>query len=72
VTVNAIALGWLYDVPGATQDPAATAALERYLPLKHLGRPQDAVGSAVYLASDVSSFMTGEVIFVEGAALVHG
>jgi NAD(P)-dependent dehydrogenase (short-subunit alcohol dehydrogenase family) len=72
VTVNAVVHGWLYDVPGAGNDEKAVAALERYLPMKRLGQPQDVVGSVVYLATDVSSFMTGEAIFVEGAALVHG
>jgi NAD(P)-dependent dehydrogenase (short-subunit alcohol dehydrogenase family) len=72
VTVNTVACGWMYDVPGAGGDEKAVASLERYLPLKHLAQPQDVVGSVIYLATDVSSFMTGEVIFVEGAALVHG
>lgn len=72
VTVNAVGLGWLYDVPGAGQEPEVRAALERYLPLRRLAYPQDAVGAVLYLASDAASFVTGEVIFVEGGALVHG
>lgn len=71
VTVNAIGLGWLADVPGAGQDLEARGALERYLPQRRLTVPHDAVGALVYLASDAAAFVTGEILFVEGAALAH-
>jgi len=71
VTVNGIGVGFLEDVPGIGQDESLKAALEKYLPLRRLGRSPEMVGLAVYLASDASEFITGQTIFVEGGALAH-
>lgn len=35
-------------------------------PLGRLGKPEDMVGAAVFLASDASAFMTGQVVRVDG------
>lgn len=35
-------------------------------PLRRLGQPADLVGAAVFLASEASAFMTGQVLFVDG------
>ncbi|MBI3855545.1 MAG: glucose 1-dehydrogenase [Planctomycetes bacterium] len=35
-------------------------------PLKRLGRPEDLVGAALFLASDASAFMTGQTVYVDG------
>ena len=45
---------------------------EKYIkeiPLGRLGTPEDLVGAAIYLASDASSFVTGQTIFVDGGSL---
>lgn len=39
------------------------------IPLGRIGSPEDHVGPAVLLASDASSWMTGEIIYVEGGFL---
>ena len=31
-----------------------------------LGKPEDIVGAAIYLASDAASFVTGQTIYVDG------
>ena len=36
------------------------------VPMGRLGRPEEMTGAALYLASDLSSYTTGEVIFVNG------
>jgi NAD(P)-dependent dehydrogenase (short-subunit alcohol dehydrogenase family) len=36
------------------------------IPLGRVGRPEDVAGAALYLASDLSSFSSGEVVFVDG------
>jgi NAD(P)-dependent dehydrogenase (short-subunit alcohol dehydrogenase family) len=38
----------------------------RNTPLKPLGAPEDLVGAAVYLASEASAWMTGQVLYVDG------
>lgn len=67
IRVNAI-------VPGPTEtpliaetlrDPATRARLEA-TPLGRIGRPEDLMGIAVYLASDESAFATGALFAVDG------
>lgn len=41
------------------------AVMER-TPLKRLGRPQDVVGSVIFLASQASEMVTGQVLYVDG------
>jgi gluconate 5-dehydrogenase len=68
VTVNAI--GPAYTVTGLItdlmNDPAKHQALIDTIPMGRLGRPEDIVGAAIYLASDASSFVTGQLLLVDG------
>jgi NAD(P)-dependent dehydrogenase (short-subunit alcohol dehydrogenase family) len=41
------------------------------IPLRRFGRPEDVADTAVYLASDLSDYVTGESILVDGGSL-HG
>ncbi|HEX6658023.1 MAG TPA: SDR family oxidoreductase, partial [Ilumatobacter sp.] len=43
---------------------------ERRYPLGRLGEPHEIVGTALYLASDLSSFTTGTVLTVDGGVSV--
>ncbi len=64
VRVNCIAPGpFLTDVSTAWRDNAAYAAS---LGLQRFGEPREIVGTALYLASDASSYVTGQVIRVDG------
>jgi NAD(P)-dependent dehydrogenase (short-subunit alcohol dehydrogenase family) len=47
-------------------------ALERSLPTKRLGEPEDIANLAVFLASDRASWMTGETYVIDGGAGVRG
>src|SRR6185312_15974329 len=48
-------------------DPAAArAALNRLHPVGRVGRPTDVGDLAVYLASDRSGFLTGEIVVLDG------
>jgi NAD(P)-dependent dehydrogenase (short-subunit alcohol dehydrogenase family) len=72
IRCNAIAPGWIASDLSETYlesqpDPAtARAALNRLHPLGRVGRPTDVGDLAVYLASDRSSFLTGEVVVLDG------
>ena len=40
-------------------------------PLKRWGEPEDVAGVCVFLASDHSSFVTGQTIVVDGGTVMH-
>ncbi len=68
IRVNAIAPGFvLTDLTKKLwSQPKMQAWGETNTPLKRLGQPEDMVGAAVFLASASSSWMTGQVLFVDG------
>ena len=51
---------------GLWGDPAKCAAHEATIPLKRLGDVNDCAGAALFLASDLSSYITGAVLPVDG------
>jgi NAD(P)-dependent dehydrogenase (short-subunit alcohol dehydrogenase family) len=46
--------------------PSMHAALVQSVPLRRGGEAEEAVGAALYLASDASSFTTGAVLKIDG------
>lgn len=68
VRVNAIAPGFiLTDLSKALwANPVMRAWGEQNAPLGRLGVPEDLVGTALFLASEASAYMTGQVLFVDG------
>jgi 2-hydroxycyclohexanecarboxyl-CoA dehydrogenase len=48
------------------------AALQRAIPLRRLGAPEDVAGIVAFLASDEASYITGQVISVSGGLTMHG
>lgn len=47
-------------------------ALQRAIPFRRLGQPEDVAGIVVFLASDEAAFITGQVISVSGGLTMHG
>ncbi|MCB1325282.1 MAG: SDR family oxidoreductase [Spirochaetales bacterium] len=66
--INALAPGFT-DTDMTEMIKKRPAVLEKMLeaiPMRRMGRPEDMVGAALFLASDASAYMTGQVIVVDG------
>jgi len=48
------------------------SALQRAIPMRRLGEPDDIAGMVAFLASDEASFITGQVVSVSGGLTMHG
>ena len=70
VRVNAIAPGLIQTVLSEYywKDDGRLADRLAHQPIKHLGKPEEIAEIAVMLASDKASYLTGEVITVDGGA----
>ncbi|HZP06742.1 MAG TPA: glucose 1-dehydrogenase [Terracidiphilus sp.] len=74
VTVNAIAPGvFRTDINAKLLDstPRGQELLMR-TPMGRFGKTEELIGAAIYLASDGASFVTGEVLVVDGGFLASG
>ncbi|HVT78254.1 MAG TPA: glucose 1-dehydrogenase [Acidimicrobiales bacterium] len=52
-------------------EPAAVAAMQAMEPVGRLGRPEEIADACVWLASDSSSFVTGQAIAVDGGLVTR-
>jgi NAD(P)-dependent dehydrogenase (short-subunit alcohol dehydrogenase family) len=68
IRVNALCPGWTATELNRTlwEDPQAGPATIANVPMGRWGRAEEMAGPAVFLASDASSYMTGQVLVVDG------
>jgi gluconate 5-dehydrogenase len=68
VTVNAIAPGYIETSLTAAYlaKPGMRQSMEDLVPAGRLGTPADLTGPALFLCSDRSAFVTGQVLFIDG------
>ncbi len=68
VTVNCLAPGWFYTDQTAAlfQNEAWVSYLRDRIPLKRVGDVAELDGALLFLASDASSYMTGQTLLIDG------
>jgi NAD(P)-dependent dehydrogenase (short-subunit alcohol dehydrogenase family) len=71
IRVNAIVCGtfWTDSFRAGVPNDAAVGVASRGNVLRRIARPEEIVGTALYLASDASSYTTGQLIQVDGGVL---
>jgi NAD(P)-dependent dehydrogenase (short-subunit alcohol dehydrogenase family) len=73
VTVNAIAPGIIpTDLNRKILESTRGQELLLRTPMQRFGTPEEIVGAAIYLASDASSFTTGQIVAVDGGYMASG
>jgi len=73
VRVNCVAPGWTDTdmARGALEGPDSESILDS-IPLRRPARPEEIAAAVVFLASDLSSYVTGEVLNVNGGSVLCG
>jgi NAD(P)-dependent dehydrogenase (short-subunit alcohol dehydrogenase family) len=73
VTVNSIAPGvFRTDLNKVLLESARGQEFLMRTPMRRFGKTEELVGAAIFLASDASSFVTGQLIVVDGGFLASG
>lgn len=74
ITLNVVSPGPSDTPLFANFDPSGklAKALERAIPMRRLGRPDDYPGLIAFLLSDEAAFITGQTISVSGGLTMHG
>ena len=70
ILVNAVAPGFIETEMTAAMTPEAREALGKQIALERLGTPQDVAAAVAFLASDLSSYITGQVLVVDGGMVM--
>lgn len=70
IRVNCVAPGMIDTDMNAVADPETTKAIADKTPLCRIGKPEEVASMMYYLASDDASFVTGQIIGVNGGLTV--
>lgn len=69
IRTNVIAPGFIRTEMTDVLDPKVVAGWEANIPLKRAGEPEDVANACLFLASDLSAYINGQVLPVDGGML---
>jgi 3-oxoacyl-[acyl-carrier protein] reductase len=74
ILVNCVAPGWVRTpmTEPTLRDEAARRWVEQSIPLGRVATPDEIAGPVAFVASDLATFMTGEIVNVNGGAVLVG
>ena len=73
IRVNCVAPGWVVtDMSRAAIQNAPGDAVRRQIPLGRPGTPEEIAGPVAFLASDLASYLHGQILAVNGGAVMVG
>jgi 3-oxoacyl-[acyl-carrier protein] reductase len=73
IRVNCVAPGWVYtDMTRVPLRGRQGREVVAQIPMGRVGRPEEIAGPVLFLASDLSTFVTGEILNVNGGAVLCG
>lgn len=67
IRANCIAPGFIQTQMTASLPEEVVEEYKRLIPMRRMGTPEEVAGVALFLASDLSSYVSGEVVQVNGA-----
>jgi 3-oxoacyl-[acyl-carrier protein] reductase len=70
ITVNAVAPGYIQTDMTAVLNEDVKDALQKQIPLGRLGDPEDIARAVAFLASDEASYITGQVLTIDGGMVM--
>ncbi|WP_162913209.1 SDR family oxidoreductase [Rhodospirillaceae bacterium SYSU D60014] len=73
ITANTVAPGWIEtarDMKNYPDYEATVRQLRETIPLRRLGRVEEVANACLYLASDLGSFVTGQMLHVNGGEVM--
>ncbi|MBS5658979.1 glucose 1-dehydrogenase [Flavonifractor plautii] len=73
ICVNAIGPGYYFTemTKPLLSDPEVMRKYQEKIPMGRLGLPEDLASTAVYLSCDASSYVTGQIVYVDGGWLIN-
>jgi len=72
ITVNAVAPGFIETAMTAELSESVQEKLKQQIPMARLGRPSDISDAVAFLVSDRASYITGQVLHVNGGMYMSG
>jgi len=70
IRVNVLGPGWVETAYGRELDDDVKHRITESIPLKRWATPQDVAHAAVYLASDAAGYVTGQMLLINGGAIM--